>query len=88
MAVSPTISGSMLTPFSTLLAFIGIPIGFLLARTKKYRWMYTIGYAVVTLVEQDITTINTCISECMVDSYDPIVGCWNGTRSSTVRGVS
>lgn len=49
MAVSPTISGSMLTPFSTLLAFIGIPIGFLLARTKKYRWLYNFGYAVVTL---------------------------------------
>ena len=49
MAVSPTISGSMLTPFSTLFTFIGIPVGFLLARTKKYRWMYNLGYAVVTL---------------------------------------
>ena len=49
MAVSPTISGSMLTPFSTLVTFVGIPVGFLLARTKKYRWMYNFGYAVVTL---------------------------------------
>ena len=49
MAVSPTISGSMLTPFSALLTFIGIPVGFLLAKTKKYRWMYNAGYAVVTL---------------------------------------
>lgn len=49
MAVSPTISGSMLTPFSALLTFIGIPVGFLLARTKKYRWMYNLGYALVTL---------------------------------------
>ncbi len=49
MAVSPTISGSMLTLFSSLLAFMGIPVGFLLARTKKYRWMYTFSYAVVTL---------------------------------------
>lgn len=49
MAVSPTISGSMLTPFSSLLAFMGIPVGFLLAKTKKYRWMYTLSYAVVTL---------------------------------------
>jgi len=49
MAVSPTISGSMLTPFSTLSTFIGIPVGFLLARTKKYRWMYIFGYGVVTL---------------------------------------
>ena len=49
MAVSPTISGSMLTPFSALLAFAGIPIGFLLAKTKKYRGMFIFGYAVVTL---------------------------------------
>ena len=49
MAVSPTISGSMLTPFSTLVAFIGVPIGFLLAKTKKYRGMLIVGYAVVTL---------------------------------------
>jgi len=49
MAVSPTISGSMLTPFSALVTFIGIPVGFLLARTRKYRWMYNFGYAVVML---------------------------------------
>lgn len=49
MSVSPTISGSMLTPFSALLTFIGIPVGFLLSRTKKYRGMYIFGYAVVTL---------------------------------------
>lgn len=49
MAVSPTISGSILTPFSTLVTFIGIPVGFLLARTKKYRGMYIFGYAVVML---------------------------------------
>jgi len=49
MVVSPTISGSMLTPFSTLVAFIGVPVGFLLAKTKKYRGMFIFGYAVVTL---------------------------------------
>ncbi len=49
MEVSPTISGSMLTPFSTLVAFMGVPIGFLLAKTKKYRGMLILGYAVVTL---------------------------------------
>lgn len=49
MAVSPIISGSMLTPFSALQLFMGIPVGFLLARTKKYRGLYVLGYAVVTL---------------------------------------
>ena len=49
MKVSPTISGSMLTPFSTVVAFIGVPIGFMLAKTKKYRGLLIFGYAIVTL---------------------------------------
>ena len=49
MRVSPTISGSMLTPFTVLVAFLGIPAGFLIAKTKKYKWMYLIGYPIVTL---------------------------------------
>jgi len=49
MGVSPTISGSMLTPYSALVSFLGIPAGFILARTKKYKPMYILGYAVVTI---------------------------------------
>ncbi len=49
MEVSPTISGSMMTPFTTLVAFLGVPAGFLLARTKKYKWMYVVGYSVLSL---------------------------------------
>lgn len=49
MVVSPTISGSMLTPYSTLVAFMGVPVGFMLAKTKKYRGMPILGYAMVTL---------------------------------------
>ena len=49
MGVSPTISGSMLTPFTTLVAFLGIPAGLLLAKTKKYKWMYVLGYTVLTV---------------------------------------
>lgn len=49
MVVSPTISGSMLTPYSTLVAFMGVPVGFMLAKTKKYRGMLILGYVMVTL---------------------------------------
>jgi len=49
MQIDPTTSGSMLTPHSTLVAFLGVPAGFLLARTKKYKWMYNIGYPIVTV---------------------------------------
>jgi MFS family permease len=49
MAISPTLSGSMLTPFSALVAFLGVPVGFLLAKTRKYRWVYIFSYTMVTL---------------------------------------
>ncbi|MCB8940385.1 MAG: MFS transporter [Ardenticatenaceae bacterium] len=50
MGISPTVSGSMLTPVTMLLAFMGIPGGMLLARTGKYKWMYNVGYLIVTLM--------------------------------------
>lgn len=46
MKIDPTTSGSMLTPYTTIVAFLGIPVGLLLARTRKYKSMYVIGYAV------------------------------------------
>ena len=49
MGVSPTVSGTMLTPFSMLMAFMGIPVGFLMAKTKKYKWMYISGYSALTI---------------------------------------
>jgi len=32
------------------MAFVGIPVGFLIARTKRYKWMYNAGYAGVTVL--------------------------------------
>lgn len=49
MKISPTISGSMLTPYTVIVAFMGIPTGLTLARTRKYKWMYVIGYAIATI---------------------------------------
>jgi MFS family permease len=49
MGASPAASGSMLTPFSMLFAFMGIPAGFLLARTKRYKWIYIAGYTILTV---------------------------------------
>ena len=49
MKIDPTISGSMLTPYSTIISFLGIPTGFLLAKTKKYKWMYIVGFTISTL---------------------------------------
>lgn len=49
MMVNPAVSGSMLTPYTTIMAFLGIPAGLLLARTRKFKWMFIAGYAVATL---------------------------------------
>ena len=49
MGFSPSVSGYMLTPFSMLFAFMGIPAGFVLAKTKKYKWIYIAGYSILTV---------------------------------------
>ena len=41
-------SGQMLTPFSILMAFVGLPTGFVLAKTKRYKWMFVSGYGILT----------------------------------------
>jgi len=46
--VSATLSGWIFTPYSVLMAFIGVPTGFLLARTRRYKWMYILGFGILT----------------------------------------
>lgn len=48
MGVSPSISGTLITPFTIAMSLMGIPAGFLLGSTKKYKWMYNIGYVLLT----------------------------------------
>ncbi len=49
MKIVPTTSGSMLTPYATIVAFLGIPTGFLLARSGRYKWIYRFGYGIATV---------------------------------------
>ena len=42
-------SGMIFTPFSVLMAFMGIPVGFLIARTKRYKLIYVIGFFILTV---------------------------------------
>jgi MFS family permease len=46
---SAKVSGAMLTPFSMLMAFMGVPAGLLIAKTKRYKWMLILSYAVITV---------------------------------------
>ena len=47
--VNATISGQVLTPFTALMSFMGVPAGLLLAKTKRYKWMLVASYAVLTI---------------------------------------
>jgi MFS family permease len=49
-SISATSSGKIITPFSVLMSFMGIPAGFLLAKTKRYKWMFIGGYAILAAV--------------------------------------
>ena len=47
--ISATISGWIFTPYSVLMAFVGVPVGFLLARTRRYKWMYITSFGILTV---------------------------------------
>lgn len=38
----------IVTPFTFLLAFVGIPAGLLLSRTRRYKWIYIFSFALLT----------------------------------------
>lgn len=46
--VSASLSGQVITPFSMIMSFMGVPTGYLIARTKRYKWMMVSGYTVLT----------------------------------------
>jgi MFS family permease len=47
--ISAMRSGHIITPYSVLMAFLGVPVGFLLARTKRYKWMYIVSFGILTV---------------------------------------
>lgn len=47
--IDAALSGTIFTPYSVLMAFVGVPVGFLLAKTRRYKWMYITGYAIITI---------------------------------------
>jgi MFS family permease len=48
--VSATLCGQIMTPSSVLMSFLGVPTGFILARTKRYKWMFILGYGLALAV--------------------------------------
>jgi hypothetical protein len=47
--ISAMRSGQIYTPCSVLMASIGAPVGFLLVRTERYKWMSLLGFGLLTV---------------------------------------
>ena len=45
-----TISGIIITPMSVVMAFISVPVGFMMGRSKNFKWMYIVSYGILTVV--------------------------------------
>jgi MFS family permease len=48
--VTATSTGQIMTVGNVLMNFLGVPAGFLLARTKRYKWMFVIGYGLTLVI--------------------------------------
>jgi len=46
---SATLSGQVAAPYGVLSSFMAVPIGFLLARSGRYKWMFIAGYGLLTV---------------------------------------
>ncbi|NLD35825.1 MAG: MFS transporter [Desulfatiglans sp.] len=47
--ISTLHSGMISTPYGVLTAFMGVPAGYLIARTGCFKWMYVFGYGFLTM---------------------------------------
>jgi MFS family permease len=69
-----TLSGSIITPFSALSAAVGIPVGFLIARTKRFKWMYVLGFGLATIDMFGIVFFNEGTSIILIVLAATIIG--------------
>ncbi len=56
--VSATTTGQLMTPGNVLMNFLGIPAGFYLARTRRYKWMFVAGYAITFVIMSALVFFN------------------------------
>jgi MFS family permease len=79
LGLSATMTGKILTPFNLLLAVMGIPAGLLIARTKRYKWMYILGYAILTIVMFSLTALQSAMTVRMGYLFTILFGLGLGT---------
>ena len=42
-------SGFITTPYGVLTAFMGVPVGYIIARSGRFKWMYVSGYGILAV---------------------------------------
>jgi MFS family permease len=47
--ISTLHSGMISTPYGVLTAFMGVPAGYLISKTGRFKWMYVFGYGFLTI---------------------------------------
>jgi MFS family permease len=47
--ISTLHSGFITTPYGVLTAFMGVPVGYIIARSRRFKWMYIAGYGILAL---------------------------------------
>jgi MFS family permease len=74
--VSATLYGKIITPGNMLMNFIGVLAGFILAHTKRYKWMFILGYGV---------TLTVMVALIFFTVSTPL---WMGFIAFTLAGIS
>jgi predicted MFS family arabinose efflux permease len=49
LGTTATLSGWVFIPYTVMMSFVGVPVGFLIARTRRYKSLYIVGFAIATL---------------------------------------
>ncbi|MEJ2246847.1 MAG: MFS transporter [Acidobacteriota bacterium] len=47
--ISATQNGLIITPYGVLAAFMGVPAGYIIDRSGRFKWMYIAGYGILTV---------------------------------------
>jgi MFS family permease len=71
---SATLSGFIITPFSALMAAVSVLTGFLLARTRRYKWMYIVGFGMAAVDMFVIVMFSQGTSMLLVFSAAAVIG--------------
>ena len=78
---SASLSGKVITPFGIIMAFMGVPTGFLIAKTKRYKWMLIAGYTIITCTTFAMVTFNAGTPIWLGSAGYGNSGIWIGSNS-------